>query len=54
MVHPVSLGMSELRYTRRVYRDQRGSDGSDELIVSEYNGSTDNDPLVEVFPSFGV
>jgi len=33
-VHPVSFGMSELRYTRRVYRDHRGSDGSDELVVS--------------------
>ena len=53
-MHPVSLGMSELRYTRRVYRDQRGSDGSDELIVSGYNGSTDNDLLVEVFPSLWI
>jgi hypothetical protein len=40
VVHPVSLGMSELRYTRSVYRDQRGSDGSEELIVSECHRST--------------
>jgi hypothetical protein len=54
VVHPVSLGISELRYTRRVYRDQRGSDGSEELIVSEGYGNTRGDILVEVFPGLWV
>jgi hypothetical protein len=53
VVHPVSLGISELRYTRRVYRDQRGSDGSEELIVSEGYGNTRGTYSWRYSPVFG-
>lgn len=35
VVQPVSLGISEFRYTSRVYLDQSGSDAADELNVSQ-------------------